>query len=684
MSLNIALLNGISGLQTNSRALGVTAQNVSNVNTEGYSRKIVNQRAVVIDGTGAGVEIASITRKVDDFMIIELRTAITELGDSMIRDDYFSRMQDMFGTLGSDSSPSQILADLAAKFQALADTPESVSLRTDLVERARLMIDQFSDIATKIENLRADVDRSIEDSVDIINTQLTLVQDLNIKIATGLSLGDSVAELQDQRDIALNKIAELMDIQQFTRSNGEIVVMTKGGRTLVDRTAVTLSHSSVSSINPLTTHDGGAISGIMLDGVDITSEISSGRIAGLIAMRDVTLPNLHSQMQELTLQLHDEINVLHNQGISYPGQDTVTGTRTLVSADPPIWTGTMRVAATDSAGLVIELLDIDLSTMSTVGDLVTAINGMTNMSASLNASGKMVITPSGSYNFALNEMTSAVTVGNRTLGVSNFLGLNDFFASNNEYDDYASSNQASKTTALGVGGTLTISGVFGSTTVAYTSGNTLAQIATAITANGTLATAGITASVIADGSGYRLRINDAGGDNFFLADSSTLVSTLNIRARDADIVSDVTVRSEIVSNPSLISLGTFSSSGTLAIGDIGITPGDKSTIQAMANKFNANLSYDATNLLAATTGSFSEYAGEIVSLSASQANANMTTRVSREILFDNLMLKTSSISGVNLDEEMAQMIILENAYAASARVITVTQKLFELLSNMVR
>ena len=134
MSLNIALYNAISGLQANSQGLDVTAQNVSNVNTEGYSRKTVQLQSVFIQGRGAGVEIASVSRKVNEFMITQLRDAITNLGDVKIRDEFYARMQDMFGTLASDSSIGFGLAELSARFQALSDTPENVSLRTVLRE----------------------------------------------------------------------------------------------------------------------------------------------------------------------------------------------------------------------------------------------------------------------------------------------------------------------------------------------------------------------------------------------------------------------------------------------------------------------------------------------------------------------------------------------------------------------
>lgn len=686
MSLNIALYNAITGLQSNARGLDVTAQNVSNVNTEGYSRKTVQYQSLVIEGQGAGVEVADITRKVNEFMITQLRDGITNLGDATARDEFFSRMQDMFGTLASDSSIGFGIAELAIRFQGLADTPENVSLRTDLVERARLLVEQMNDMAQQMEALRVEVDRNIEDGVNVINAQTTLVQQLNLQIAEGFALGHAVGELQDKRDIALDKIAEQMDIQQFTRSNGEIVVMTNLGRSLADRVATPMSHISVSSVDPLTTLASGGIDGIDLGGVDITSEISSGRIAGLVAMRDEFLPNLHSQMRELVTQLHDEINAVHNQGSTYPGHTNITGTREFQAADPPGWTGVFRVGVTDTTGTIVEFLDIDLTLLAnaTVGGLVTTINGMANVNASQNAAGQVVITPTGTNRVSFNEMTSAVTVGNNTIGASDFLGLNDFFSSANEYDDYSSSGQSNRTTPLGIAGTLTFTGSFGTTGVAYAVGDSLDAVAASINANGALTAAGIAATVVTDGSGFRLRINDTNGQNMFLTDSANLLSTLNIKVHDAGIVSQIAVRSDIISDPSLVSRGTLNNAGALVVGDIGLTNGDKTAVQDIANLFNTKLSYNPTNLLAASSSTFSQYASEILALNAAQANSTADSLDSRQILVDNLEAKTASISGVNLDEELSLMIVLENAYSASARVITTSQKMFEMLSNMLR
>ena len=683
MSLNIALLNAISALQINTRALDITAQNVSNVNTEGYSRKTVSQQSVSVGGQGAGVEIAGITRSTNKFLLAELRTSISQLSDNRVQDSFFTRMQDMFGSLTSNTSIGASINNLAVVFQAMSDTPEDVAARTELVERAKLLVQKFNDMATKIENYRLEVDQEIAASVTEVNNQLTQIQDLNLKIAENLTLNLGSTELEDQRDIALNKIADHLDFRTYERSNGEIVVFTSAGRMLVDRSAQLLSHSAVTAFDPSITYGAGTVQGITLGGTDITTEISAGRIAALIELRDRILPNLHAQIQELATTLHDEINLLHNQGTGYPGLPSMTGSRTMAGTDTPVWTGSVRITVLDASGVVVETQDINLAGLADIDALVAVVNGYTDASASITANGKVSFSTASTNRIAINEMTSAVTVGNRTMGLSAFLGLNDLFVSGNDYDDYRTAYQPSATTTLGLAGTVTFQGGFGTTDVDYIAGDSLTDIAATINGNATLIAQNITASIATDGSGFRLRITDSDGNNFFITDSSTLISTMDIKARGTAITSELAVRSDIVSDPSRVSRGQLAS-GVLAVGDFGLSVGDKSIVQSIANRFNAVIDFNATGKLAASKSTIAQYASQILALNATQANGSSGSLKSKEILFENLSARIGSISGVNLDEEMSRMIILENAYAAAARVITVTQTLFDLLIAMVR
>ena len=111
--------------------------------------------------------------------------------------------------------------------------------------------------------------------------------------------------------------------------------------------------------------------------------------------------------------------------------------------------------------------------------------------------------------------------------------------------------------------------------------------------------------MVPDGSGYQLRINDSNNDNYFITDSSNLVSTLNIKNRNTEFASTIALRSDIKSDPSRISHGSITAAATPAIGSNAIARGDNSQIQLIANKFDQALSFDSTGLLAASTRNLS-------------------------------------------------------------------------------
>jgi flagellar hook-associated protein 1 FlgK len=684
MSLNVALLNALSGLQVNQRLLDLTSQNIANVNTDGYSRKVATQQSVVLDGVGGGVQLGPVTRNVNEALLSDLRQQSSYVGQSDILNTFYGRMQDMFGTPDSQSSIAALISSVANAFQSMAAQPENASTSMLVINNARFLTDQFNTMAAQVQSLRQEADTDVADSVSLINDRLTEIQDLNVRIAQGNALGQQTVDLQDQRDRAVNDIAQQMDIRYFTRSGGDMVIFTAGGRAMLDGTANLLSHSAAGTMSPTVTWAAGSVQGITLGGTDITSEIGGGKLAGLIQLRDSTLPNLGSQIDELAGSLNDEINALHNQGTAYPGADSLTGTRRFTSTDAPLWSGTARVVVTDSSGTVVETQDIDLSTTPTIDDLRIAIDGMANATCSYGADGELTVSATGGNKVAISEMDSAVTVGDRTMGWGEFLGLNDFFTSGVDYATYTSDQQTSATSALGLAGNLSVSGAFGTRTIAYTSGNSLTDVAAAINADATLSAAGVTATVVTDGSGYRLRLQDSGGDNFFLSDTSNLVSTLEIKARGPQTAADIAVRSDLISDPGQVAFAAVSTDPALAAGDVGVSSGDNSVIQAIANRFNQTLSFSATGQLAAANKTLADYGASIIALNASQAQGTKDTLSWRQAMYQNLTQKAAGISAVNLDEETGNMVLLQNAYAASARVISTTADLFNVLMNISR
>lgn len=688
MTLSVSLYNAISGLMVNQRGLDITSQNIANVNTDGYSRKITHQETIVLDGTGSGVSISGITRNVDQYLLKDVHATLSETSQTRTLDHFYGRTQDLFGAPGADSSIGNMVSNLEKSIMELAAMPESLSAQTEVVDRARLLAQRFRDIANDVQTLRLEADRGIEDSIDIVNKELKLIEELNVRIAQNKALGREVTELEDRRDLSLKTIAEHMDINFFTRDTGEIVVFTEAGRTLLDRNAKTLSHSGAGMLSPEAIWNAagtGAIDGINLDGADITAEFRTGKISALIEMRDSVLPDLNSQFGELALAVYEEMNALHNQGSPFPALASMTGDQQFSVTDTVPWTGNFRVAVMDDGGTVIEVQDFDLTTYPTVGDLLTAIDGMANLSASLDANGQLTLAPTGGNLVAINEMDSAAPVGDRTVGLGTLFGLNNLFTSSlDNYSSYTTAQQANSTTALSLTGTLTFSGSFGSAAVAYAPGDDLTAIAAAITANGALAGAGISAAVVDDGSGYRLEIRDADGDNFFVTDTGSLLNSLSVRAGTQTINSSIAVDEDLVADPAKLSRGVLSGAAGLLAGDVGLTSGDRSIAQAMANKFQERLTFDGAGNLGFTNGTLANFGAAVVGRNATQAETIGDVLNSQEFLLQNLENKAASISGVNLDEEMANIILLENAYAASARVITTTQRMMELLEDIVR
>ena len=156
-----------------------------------------------------------------------------------------------------------------------------------------------------------------------------------------------------------------------------------------------------------------------MNGIDITSQITSGKIGGLLTLRDKTLPAAQSQLDELAQQLKSSLNAVSNQGTSLPPPASLTGSATVASTDPLSAGGTVRIAVVDQSGQLVSYQDLDFSgppPITTVGDLVNAINtGTSGLSASIDANGHLSITAPSGDGVAINDMTSRSAAAVRIL-----------------------------------------------------------------------------------------------------------------------------------------------------------------------------------------------------------------------------------------------------------------------------
>ena len=579
MSLGLALNTALTGIHTVQSSLQVTSNNIANANTEGFTRKKVAPISLMVAGQGSGVSISGISRQVNESLIRDMRAQLAGIGALRVDDAFYTRMQDLFGSLESGTSLTASVADLASAFEALAAFPEDNSLRQQVVGDALKLTRQFNNTARDIQVMRTDADQGISESITIINTQLKQISELNTQIARDRAGGQPTVNLEDKRDTAITKLAEFIDIGTFPKSSGELVVVLKTGRVLLDGAPPTLVHTPAAALDVSVTYPGG-IGPIDLNGVDITSELTGGSIGAQIKMRDTTLPGLASELNTLANGIFTEINRIHNDGVAFPPPNTLTGTRTVAAGDAFAATGTTNIAVTNAAGdLVAAPIALNLAAYATVGAFVAALNGAlgANGTASIVGGNVVVDATVATNGIAINENDTSVGGD----GVSHYFGLNDFFT--------------------------------GDPTVSLSR--------------------------------------------------------------------NMTVRSDIAANPDLISRGELNPAAAL-VGDTAVTSGDNKVVQRLANQFGQSIAFAASGSLAATTTTFSDYGAQILSVNATQAAAAGDSLGFNETLFEDIRFRAESDAGVSIDEEMANLITLQNSYAAIARVVSVTSDMMDILNQL--
>lgn len=732
-TITLALRTAQSGLLANQQALDITSRNISNVNTEGYSRKVVGFENSALVGAGSGVNISQISRQVDQGLLKSSRLEKSELSELTSQSTFWDRIQDLFGTPEANTSISHTITQFGEAIESLVVSPNNALEATETVRRGEDLTKQLQQMSIAIQDLRLQADQQLSEVASELNTLVNEIDTLNDDIISAGSVNRETSDLRDQRDIKVTRLAELVDIRYFARSDGDLVVFTANGRTLVDTVPPTISHTSAAAVTPTTTHAEGDFGGFFIGSSenpanDATTDIRNGQAKGLIDMRDTVLPNLQSQLDELSAQLRDVMNQSHNRGVSFPGAQEYNGTRTFVEPttqlfklDPTNSTDDVAITLFDAAG--DQSATTTLNTIMTgaglsargVGNDWTISSVAANLQSWLRNNGATSATATitdGNFDIALNTTTlnlafrdetatangsttadaeigydsNADTVIDETVqGFSNFFGLNDFFVDNLADNVWESNVLSNTATSPSTAQTLTFRSSAGSLgTLTIAAGTSLADIVTQVSNDTTLSQT-ITAAVVPDGSGSRLRFSHNQGSSIQItqAAGNTFLSDNGFSQADVRVSSTLQVRADILTTPQKISTGQPQWDSTRGVaGEYLMSIADETIAQDMATTLNGTTSFSVAGGLPVVNISFSERAAAIVATNASLASTHERNTDSQRSLSEALDHQFESERGVNLDEEMANLIVFEQAFAASARIITTIQRMFDALERV--
>jgi flagellar hook-associated protein 1 FlgK len=428
MSLSSIIGAAGSALTASQVRIAVANTNVANADDLTYTRKTVTASPTT---TTVAVSDTVVQRAADAFLSKTVLKTAAAAGHDTVIDSYMQSYDASLGSTDGGDDISSLMSAFGTSLSALASSADDTS-KAQLVSDASALAQGISGLSAEVQTLRTQANSQIETTVGSVNQSLKALASLNDQIATVTAQGGDATTLEDQRDAQLTTLSGLIGVNSYVTSDNQLRVYTTGGEPLLGTTAATLSYTASSQLGAGATYPG-SIAGITLNGKDITTSLDSGELGALVTLRDTTLPGEQDKLDALAATLISQVNAVTNAGSSVPAPTTLTSAGTVSASDAFSATGSLRVAVVDSSGAVVSTQDLDLTGLSTVGDLVTALNGVSGLSASIGADGKLSVTStSGANGVALADIGG--TVGATGSGVSAYFGFNNLFSGTSAAD----------------------------------------------------------------------------------------------------------------------------------------------------------------------------------------------------------------------------------------------------------
>ena len=305
-----ALDAALSGLRVSQQQLNVISNNVANVGTPGYTRKILPQSTQAINGTAVSVRAETIIRNVDTSLQRDVWTQVSRTSAINTTIEYLQTIEQFHGPPDAEVSFVAEVAELRDSFSRLSDSPEDGFLLSATVNQAVDTANKLNDFGRLLTQQRNDAQEELTQSVERVNDLLEQVAELNQQIRFQASTGRTTAQLEDFRDEAVRQLSEELEISYFTRGDGVLVVQTIQGQELAAETARELVFNPTPA-SPTTYYPDGGMSGLLLNGdpeevpggVDLTGLDIGGRMGALIELRDEILPQFTAQIDEFAHKL---------------------------------------------------------------------------------------------------------------------------------------------------------------------------------------------------------------------------------------------------------------------------------------------------------------------------------------------------------------------------------------------
>jgi len=636
------LNTAVSGLLSYQRALSTTSHNVANVNTPGYSRQTVEfdtNNPSFSGGSfyGNGVRVESVARSYDQFLTLEVRDTTS----TFARADRFSELAAHIDDVLADPQGgiSPILADFFASVQDVADDPASSTARYAMINTAQTLASRFQGIDNRFEDLARNTRADISDTVDEINSLVTQIRDLNItlnEIAPSAVSTQQAADLLDRRDSLLDQLSQKVDITVIDERENNLSIFIGNGQTVLNGVeAFTLSTQPDVS-DP--SRDVIAYNGLITV-YDISDNLSGGELGGLLGFRDNVLDPTRNALGRTAIGIAETFNAQMRDGIDLNGN---------LGQDFFSYSAPQSIAYASNTGT---------PTVSTVISDITAVT-TDDYQLSFDGANWTLTSDSGSSASVANGAPATLVFEGLTLTIDGATAV-------------AGDRFTIKPTLAGSDSLQVI------TTDPATVAAALPVRSSASLNN--LGDVDISAGIVTDVTDVNL-LNTA--TLTFDNPATTLRADVDVVVGGVGYVAGAAIP---YSNNMVIDANGWqvSLNGTPQPGDVFTVEanlggtGDNRNALNLANLQNAGI-FDGG------IASYQEDYGSLLGFVGSQAMAVNLERDTQESMLMQAIDRKSPKASVNLDEEAADLVRYQQAYEASARLISTAQTIFETLLDSVR
>ena len=300
MSLSSALSIAAGGLANINAQFALISQNVANASTPGYATEVSTQQAVSADGVGMGVHTGPATLQIDQALQASVVQQNALVSGGQTTQTALQTIDSVLGTPGSGTDLGSLLGNLQNSFSTLLTDPSSQPQQSAVVSSAATLAQGINALSAAYSAQRQAAQNGLGSAVTTLNATLATIGELSNQIIALKPTTQGTADLENQRNAAVQTLSQLLDVKTVEQSNGDLSVFTAGGMTLPTRGSANPFSMPNASTPVGSYYPGGGIPAVTLNGTDVTSQLAGGQIGANIALRDTTLPTYQAELDEFS------------------------------------------------------------------------------------------------------------------------------------------------------------------------------------------------------------------------------------------------------------------------------------------------------------------------------------------------------------------------------------------------